>query len=590
MKKHFVLLSIALVVFFSCSREVVMEEIQQDQTLTFTASWAESDGTKTIVQSNGTSVWWDAAEEINVFRGDQSGKFTSTNSRPQAVVEFQGSLPAGGSSANYWAVYPYNVANTCDGESVTITIPSNQTAVEGTFDNKMFPSVATSSDFKLAFFNVCGGIRFSVAHEGISSVTFKSNISSQPLVGKVKVSFGSDGKPVIKSILDSSSEVTVNAPEGGFIPGKYYFATLLPRTLNKGLTMTFKTMDNQEATLSLDRSLSIVRSRFGKLDEKDKDLTFKAVSNTVIVGYAVYWEDTMPDPTLMTHINYAFAHIKNDFETLDIKTTSRLSQIVALKKKNPALKVLLSVGGWEAGNFSEMAADETHRKNFCKNCLSAVQKYGLDGIDIDWEYPTSSAAGISSSPNDTKNFTLLMRDLRETLGENRLLTMASASNAKYVNFKQAAQYMDFVNVMTYDMGNPPKHNAALYRSSMASESCEESVAKHFEAGVPYEKIVLGIPFYGHGDGKAFASYIDYRDLVINTSTYTVQWDDVAKVPYVTNSSGKMVFTYDDAKSVGLKADYILEKNLRGAMYWNIEADNASWVLSKAIASRLLPSE
>ena len=590
MKKHFVLLSAVLVVFFSCSREVVMEEIQQDQTLTFTASWAESDGTKTIVQSNGTSVWWDAAEEINVFRGDQSGKFTSTNSQPQAVVEFQGSLPAGGSSANYWAVYPYNAANTCDGESVTITIPSSQTAVEGSFDNKMFPSVATSSDFKLAFFNVCGGILFSVAHEGISSVTFKSNISSQPLVGKVKVGFGSDGKPVIKSILDSSSEVTVNAPEGGFIPGKYYFATLLPRTLNKGLTMTFKTIDNQEATLSLDRSLSIVRSRFGKLDEKDKDLTFKAVSNTVIVGYAVYWEDTMPDPTLMTHINYAFAHIKNDFETLDIKTASRLSQIVALKKKNPALKVLLSVGGWEAGNFSEMAADETHRKNFCKNCLSAVQKYGLDGIDIDWEYPTSSAAGISSSPNDTKNFTLLMRDLRETLGENRLLTMASASNAKYVNFKQATQYMDFVNVMTYDMGNPPKHNAALYRSSMASESCEESVAKHFEAGVPYEKIVLGIPFYGHGDGKAFASYIDYRDLVINTSTYTVQWDDVAKVPYVTNSSGKMVFTYDDAKSVGLKADYILEKNLRGAMYWNIEADNASWVLSKAIASRLLPSE
>ena len=310
-------------------------------------------------------------------------------------------------------------------------------------------------------------------------------------------------------------------------------------------------------------------------------------SETVIVGYAVYWESSMPDPTLLTHINYAFALIKNDFESLDIKTTSRLKNIVALKKRNPALKVLLSVGGWGAGNFSEMAADETHRLKFCKNCLSAVQEYGLDGIDIDWEYPTSTAAKISASPDDTKNFTLLMRDLRETLGKNRILTMASASNAKYVNFKEAVPYMNFVNVMTYDMGDPPEHNGALYRSSMASESCEESVTKHFSAGVPYEKIVLGIPFYGHGDGKAFDDYVDYKDIHIDESKYSIRWDETAKVPYVTDASGKMVLTYDDAKSVGLKAEFVQQKSLAGAMYWNIEADDASFTLANAVASRLL---
>jgi chitinase len=312
-----------------------------------------------------------------------------------------------------------------------------------------------------------------------------------------------------------------------------------------------------------------------------------APTETVIVGYATYWDSTIPDPTLLTHLNYAFAHIKGDFETLDIKTESRLRLMVALKKQNPALKVLLSVGGWEAGNFSEMAASETHRKNFCKNCLTAVTTYGLDGIDIDWEYPTSKAAGISASPDDTQNFTLLMRDLRETLGKDRLLTMASASNAKYVNFKEAVPYMDFVNVMTYDMGDPPKHNAALYRSSRASESCDESVTAHVAAGVPLEKIVLGIPFYGHGDGKAFDDYVDYRDISINTTKYRTVWDNTACVPFVVDATGQMVLTYDNEQSVGLKAEYIAQKNLCGAMYWNIEADDANWTLSRAIASRLL---
>ena len=311
-------------------------------------------------------------------------------------------------------------------------------------------------------------------------------------------------------------------------------------------------------------------------------------AGTVIVGYAVYWENSLPDPALLTHLNYAFALIKNDFETLDIQKEGRLKLMVALKKQNPDLKVLLSIGGWGAGNFSEMAADEKHRKTFCRNCLNAVTKYSLDGIDIDWEYPTSSSAGISSSADDTKNFTLLMKDLRETLGNDRLLTMASASNAKYVDFKEAIPYMNFVNVMTYDMGHPPKHNSALYRSSMASESCDESVAKHLAAGVPYEKMVLGIPFYGHGDGKAFDDYVDYKDIKIDQSKYSVQWDAAAMVPYVTDATGKMVLNYDDERSVGLKAEYARDKKLAGAMYWNIEADDASHTLGHAVASRLLP--
>lgn len=305
----------------------------------------------------------------------------------------------------------------------------------------------------------------------------------------------------------------------------------------------------------------------------------------IIVGYVTYWETRMPDPTLLTHINYAFALINDDFETLDIKKVSRLQQVVALKNQNPDLKVILSIGGWGAGNFSEMAGDANHRKKFAQNCLAAVNKYGLDGIDIDWEYPTSSSAGISSSPLDMNNFTLLMKDLREVLGPDRLLTIATYAGVKYYDLRTAGQYLDFVNIMTYDMGRPPYHHSALYSSSKTKNSCVEAVEKHFQAGVPYEKLVLGVPFYGKpSEGES----VDYIDIISGEySKYTRRWDDVSKVPYLVDAGGTMVLCYDDEQSLALKADYIKSKGLLGAMYWSIEADDASWTLSKALASRML---
>lgn len=305
----------------------------------------------------------------------------------------------------------------------------------------------------------------------------------------------------------------------------------------------------------------------------------------IIVGYVTYWESRLPDPTLLTHINYAFALIKDDFETLNIKEPDRLTKVVGLKSKNPKLKVMLSIGGWGAGNFSEMAADENHRRKFCQNCAAAVKKYKLDGIDIDWEYPSSSSAGISSSPNDIANFTLLMRDLRIALGSDKLLTIASYAGVKYYNFNACGQYLNFVNIMTYDMGRPPYHHSALYSSSKTKNSCAESVEKHYKAGVPYEKLVLGVPFYGK---PAEGESIDYIDLVSSSySKYTERWDDVAKVPYLVDASGTMVICYDNAKSLGLKAEYIKSKGLLGAMYWSVEADDKNWTLSKTLSDSLL---
>lgn len=309
----------------------------------------------------------------------------------------------------------------------------------------------------------------------------------------------------------------------------------------------------------------------------------------VIVGYAYADSGPLPDPSLLTHINFSFAKIDSDFETLTIRDRkiSRLRQIVALKNDKPGLKVLLSVGGWGAGNFSEMAADETHRKHFCQSCLKAVKEYGLDGIDLDWEYPTSSSAGISSSPNDTRNFTLLLKDLREELGPDRLITMASEASAHYIDWSSALEYLDFVNVMSYDMGRPPTHNAALYPSAHTKMSCDEAVAKHFAKGVPYNKMTLGMAFFGRVDRNILqGDELDYNE-IIGLTGFFKRWDEQAMVPYLTDAAGTMVLSYDDETSIGLKADYVKAKGLLGAMYWDIEADDADHTLGKAVASRLL---
>jgi len=150
----------------------------------------------------------------------------------------------------------------------------------------------------------------------------------------------------------------------------------------------------------------------------------------VVVAYVTSWSEVMPDPQYMTHINYAFGHVNESFNGVKIDNEERLRQIVDLRKQKPELKVLLSIGGWGSGRFSEMAANDEYRRAFAADCDRVVKEFALDGIDIDWEYPTSSMANISSSPDDTENFTLLMQDIRAAIGNEKELTLATVASAR----------------------------------------------------------------------------------------------------------------------------------------------------------------
>lgn len=307
----------------------------------------------------------------------------------------------------------------------------------------------------------------------------------------------------------------------------------------------------------------------------------------VVVAYVTSWSEVMPDPQYMTHINYAFGHVNESFNGVKIDNEERLRQIVDLRKQKPELKVLLSIGGWGSGRFSEMAANDEYRRAFAADCDRVVKEFALDGIDIDWEYPTSSMANISSSPDDTENFTLLMQDIRAAIGNEKELTLATVASARYIDFKAILPSVDFVNIMAYDMASASKHHSALYPSGHSGDiTSDGAVTAHLKAGVPPSKLVMGMPFYGRG-GDGYPSFQDYNKVGNTDTQYTEKWDEVAQVPYLADKNDTLVFGFENPRSLAIKCQYILDKDLLGGMYWDYSGDNEQGDLRRTVAENLL---
>ena len=112
---------------------------------------------------------------------------------------------------------------------------------------------------------------------------------------------------------------------------------------------------------------------------------------------------TADDVKMLDVINIAFAKCHDS--AFCFEHEADLVHLARLRKANPSLRILISVGGWGAGGFSSMAKSEDTRKKFALSCLDAIKRYHLDGIDVDWEYPCLDWGGIDSSPDDRDNFT-----------------------------------------------------------------------------------------------------------------------------------------------------------------------------------------
>jgi chitinase len=388
-------------------------------------------------------------------------------------------------------------------------------------------------------------------------------------------------------------------------------------------------------------------------DQVDKPMPVKGAPQKKVVGYFIEWGvyarkyhvSDIPAGKL-THINYAFAKISDKGECVLFDSYAAIDkaypgdtwdagalrgsfhQLQLLKKKHPHLKTLISVGGWTlSGPFSDVALTQASRSKFAKSCVQFIKLYGFDGVDIDWEYPVSGGlAGNKTRPADKQNYTLLLAALRKELDDQGkadkktyLLTIAApAAPGTYGNLELAkiAPYLDWFNLMAYDFHGSwsprTNFNAPLY-ASKSDPSTDATIRKSFNvdaavkgyrtAGVPAEKIVVGVPFYGRGwagvanvnhglyqkhgsklpPGTWEAGVFDYKDLARNyVGKFKRHWHEEAKVPWLYDAAKQVMISYDDPESIRLKAEYVKTAKLGGVMIWELSADDAKGSLLGAI--------
>ena len=285
-------------------------------------------------------------------------------------------------------------------------------------------------------------------------------------------------------------------------------------------------------------------------------------------------------------VNYSFGKV-NDDHTLDTSRLFHLDEILALR--NDKRRVVLSIGGWGAGGFSEAVASQATRKVFINSIIDFVKKTNIDGIDMDWEYPNSGAAGIAFSPDDTPNFTAFLKELREALDAIRpglLLTVAVGASLKCVQDLEISiikDYIDYLNIMTYDLGHSEdgkfRHHTNLFKEADDPQvSGDQAVKAYHEAGMPYEKIIIGSATYGkvftldkNDPPKGHYPFWKIEAELANDKSVKFVWNEDAHAPIAILNKNHYV-TYDDKRSVKEKCLYIKEHGLAGIMYWEYTSD------------------
>lgn len=275
MKKYsFVSILAALCLVAACTDQPDIV-IRPGQEMVLTAR-TEQPASKTVV-TNETHVYWEPGDEIAIFSGDKSGKFTTDLSAASATATFKGSL-GGDPDETLWAVYPYSDKATFDGESITTVLPSVQTARAGSFGKDMNLAVAQTTGSTLQFYNVGGGVRFSVKEEGIKKVMFEG-LNGEILAGTVKIGF-ENSMPVVKEVTSGSQFLTLLPPEGEtFQKDTWYYIVALPAALEKGYKLRFYKTDDYARRVS-ENAVTISRSLYGSVAGADEGLAYEAISTS----------------------------------------------------------------------------------------------------------------------------------------------------------------------------------------------------------------------------------------------------------------------------------------------------------------------
>ena len=305
------------------------------------------------------------------------------------------------------------------------------------------------------------------------------------------------------------------------------------------------------------------------------------------VGYVESFRPTVPDANMFTHLVYAHAGFNEACDGLVIPNLAKLKQLTGLKKENPELKVEISVASSRRDGFSEMAADKKKRKAFAASVRAVLDSLDLDGVNLDWEFPGTENGGHTATPADSRNYVKVVKDIRKAIGKKKEISFYSFNTGDYIDFKGMVPYVDHVYVSGYNLsvpqeGKPAWHQSPLYPSAKLGQwSVSGAVERHLGLGVPREKLLIGIPFYGRGKSP-FPSYVACSAFAKYSDGLQQLWDDEAKAPYYADKDGNLVLGYDDQRSIAAKIDFIRENGLPGLFVWNYDTDYADHRLGRAI--------
>ena len=343
----------------------------------------------------------------------------------------------------------------------------------------------------------------------------------------------------------------------------------------------------------------------------------------VIIGYVTgsnhgFVDTALVDPQKLTHINYAFVSCRGNRAVLSrpAMDTVNFKNLVAMKKRNRDLKVLISIGGWGGCRFfSDAVLTDTARRAFAASAAAIVGKYNLDGVDIDWEYPDDIGAGNIYRIDDIHNYTLMFKELRHSLDSvtrithhTYLLTAAVGGFKRFLlqtEMGQVQRYLDYINLMTYDYSQDSLHMAIHHTNLYPSKkyqlphqnSVEQTVIDFEAAGVPASKMVVGIAFYGRGEAVEDAAlnglgskltgerargdgYTYLKDSLINQKGFKYYQDKDAKAPYLFNPDTKQFVTFDDEWSVQNKCKFVVKNDLAGVMFWEYSSDPKEYLIKE----------
>lgn len=305
----------------------------------------------------------------------------------------------------------------------------------------------------------------------------------------------------------------------------------------------------------------------------------------------------------LTHLNLAFAPMK-DGETFMELNDRQLLEIARLRRANPRLAILVSTGGGGDRGHGEATSTPEGLDKLTASTIRLVEKYDLDGIDCDWEFP-----GDTGIIEEKYQHTALFADYRKKLdaltektGKKYWLTTAAGAGEWYLNrteIEKSQVYLDFINLMTYDSNTDSTiagHHTHLYESKVPGcpriQSADHNIRIMVEAGVPIEKILIGVAFFSHRwdlvpdvnhglyqptpfKNMYGPSYTEISLKYEDKMDYIKYWDEDAQAPFLFN--GATFISYDDPRSVTLKCQYALDHNMGGAFYW-VHHDDAGSVL------------